>query len=297
MRTRSLFFAACVCAGLLVGRLQAQATSRCSTYATSLQSGPLTDTDAQLHAAAQIQGCARGVRSHGMQVALERHRQLAAMTDPDVELFGFATRDPAVFGTLVSIAGDPRASSSARVLSIAALLHMVDDAAHGLSFEQFTSMVEGDVCVAGGSPIQSPFVGGPLPADSTSRVYALLRPLERAARTEPMVRSAAHCALNALRHRDLGDVIAMAPLDARDFSISYVCESTYRITNRARYSYLATWRVPGRARPVVLRVTGTHGTRASVDTYFEVDPARPTQLLIEDAVIPVRPAQRKSCAP
>jgi hypothetical protein len=135
-------------------------------------------------------------------------------------------------------------------------------------------------------------MGGPLAPDSTRVVSATLVSLERSRAAPPEVRSAAHCAMNVLRMRDLGQPAHLAPFSTSDLTVTYVCGSQFRVTNRSPFSYLAAVRVPGVVRPTVLNVQGTRGETATRETLFEGGTAQSVQLVIDDVTYTVSNAHQ-----
>lgn len=273
-----------LCMGALLcvsSPLRAQQEVDCAALATTLATGALQDIRAQEHAYTNIQLCPVAARATGMSRALERRKYVASFNDLNTEVFALVTRDKPVFDALVHMSGDRSASSTARVLAIATLLAMVD-AHRGVRLEEFTKYREGQACVAVGSPVQPPTIGGPLAPDSTERVVEALRSLERSRSTEPAVRSAANCALNVIRFRELGQVAEIAPFATSDIVLRYKCRASFVVTNRSPFSYLATVRVPGGVRPEVLIIQGTRGKRASQDTMFEGASSGSVELVIDD---------------
>jgi hypothetical protein len=274
----SLFIVLLECAG---SPLLAQQRMDCSSWATTLTSGVLARADSQQRAYAGIQACPATIRGQAISRALERRKIVTSYHDLTAEAFAFATRDPAVFDMLVRMSHDPTATPTARVLAIAALLAMVDTHP-GMQLDYFVRHREGEACIAGGSPVRPPAAGGPLAPDSIHRVYATLLPLERSRSTDPEVRSAANCALNVLRQHHIGQVAEIAPFEASNLTVRYKCGSSFVVTNRAPFSYLAAVRVPGTARLKALVVRGTRGHSSSQDTMFEGGDASSVDLVVDD---------------
>lgn len=279
---------------LVVGAssLKAQGTADCASYAATLRSGALAQTDSQAGAYAGIQACAAPLRAAGIGAALDRRRSLERFDGLQAEAFAFATRDPQVFDLLTRMAGDPAVSPTSRVLAIASLLAMVDTH-NGMSFEYFIRQREGDFCVAGGSPVAHPRYGGPLPADSTRRVVAALVPLERSRSTEPSVRSAAHCAMNVLRLASLGQTAPMAPFSSTDLTVTYVCGSLFRVTNRSAFTVLGAVYASDAKRPMALNIRGTHGRVRSTETLFDGGTGTSTRLAVDDVLYTAVNTHRK----
>ena len=274
--------------------LVAQQDAECASYANALSVGALSQPDSQSRAYVGIQMCPAQIRAAGISAALDRRSALYSFDDPKTEAFAFATRDEAVFDLLARMTGDRTATPISRVLAIATLLAMVDKYP-GPALEYFVKFRDGDVCAAGGSPIARATAGGPLPPDSTRRVVATLAPLERSRSTDPAVRSAAHCALNVLRLRELRQFAQLGPLSPDDLTLAYVCGSEFRVTSRSPFKVLAAMHVPGATRPVALSIQGTRGRSASMETLINGGTAARVRLVVDDVTYTATNEHRK-CA-
>jgi hypothetical protein len=133
------------CAGI---PLAAQGNGDCASYAATLASGALAQTDSQGRAYSGIQACPAPVRSEGIGRALERRKMLTSFGDLRTEAFAFATRDQSVFDLLASMAKDRTATPTARVLAITTLLAMVDTH-QGMPLAYFVRHREGEMCGRG----------------------------------------------------------------------------------------------------------------------------------------------------
>jgi hypothetical protein len=279
------------------GTLSAQTGGTCATRAATLSSGSLTEADSQARAYAGIQTCPAAIRDQAMAHALDRRRNLASFAELGAEAFAFATRDRAVFAQLVTMSGDRTASPAARAAAVMMLLTMVDTGGGHSDLDYFVKQREGDFCIAVGSPFGRRLVGGPLDPDSTRRVVAALVPLERSSSTEPAVRSAAHCALNVLRKRELGAFAMLAPFNSGDITVTYACGTFFRVRNRSRFTYLAAIRIPGVTRPVPLFIKGTDRNATNADTYYDAGARGTVQLDIDNAAAYTAASTHQKCAP
>jgi hypothetical protein len=99
--------------------------------------------------------------------------------------------------------------------------------------------------------------------------------------------------MNVLRIRELGQPATLAPFNASDLTVAYVCGSQFRVTNRSPFTYLAAVRVPGAARPAVLNVRGTRGETTTEKTLFDGGAAASVQLVIDDVTYTVPNGHRE----
>lgn len=274
--------------------LAAQEELHCASWAATLASGSLDETRAQEIAYTRIGLCPASIRGEALSQALERRKYVTSFNDLSTEVFALASRDQPVFDALIRMSHDRTATATARVLAIATLLAMVDTH-EGARLDRFMQYREGEACPAGGSPVDVSGIGGPLAPDSTRRVIEVLRSLERSRSTDPAVRSAANCALNVLRLRDLGNVAEIAPFSASDLTFRYRCGSFFIVTNRSPFSYLATVRAPGGEHPRALTIQGTRGRRASETTMFEGVKSGSVELVVDDVTYTASSSNR-SCA-
>src|SRR5690242_8988016 len=146
-----------VAIGCLSVSVPAQQKLDCEMWASTLAAGSLARPDSQQRAYAGIQVCHPSTRGQGIRSALERRKTVTNWHDVTSEAFAFATRDPEVFDALLRMTHDRSATSSARVLAIGTLLAMVDTHS-GMQLDHFVKSREGEACVTGGSPVQSPSV-------------------------------------------------------------------------------------------------------------------------------------------
>jgi hypothetical protein len=276
------------------GALFAQASEPCHAQALILRSGAADDARSQGEAYVRVQACPAAIRGPALGQALERRKDLRDFNDERGRAFRHATRDVPVFNTLLGMATDRSASSTARVVAIVTLLAMVDTVNGHSSVESFLTYREGHYCVVAGSPLPDLLTGGPLPADSTMRVYATLLALERSRGTEATVRSAAHCALNVLRMQQRGVGATLAPFNAGDIRMSYLCDNQYRVTNRSRFSYLGAIRT-GNAPPHGINIAGTHGKTDEAETRFVAGSDGPVQIVIDNTDTYSAPNTHRSC--
>ena len=274
----SLCVVALECSGT---RLFAQEHLECTSWAATLAAGSLADTRSQERAYTRIQDCPSAIRGQAISRALERRSNVTSFNDLSTEVFALATRDEPVFRALLRMSDDRTASPTARVLAIATLLAMVDTHV-GVNLDHFTRTREGEACITGGSPVHPVSIGGPLATDSTRQVVATFLRLERSRSTDPAVRSAANCAMNVLRQRELGQVAEIAPFERSVLAVRYKCGSNFVVTNRSPFTYLAVVRIPGAPRPRVLVIQGTRGKRATRETMFEGGAAASVDLVVDD---------------
>jgi hypothetical protein len=277
--------------------LLAQSSAECTLYATTLASGGLVRADSQARAYAGIQRCPAALRGQAIAQAIARRRQVGSLADHQTELFAFASRDQPVFDQLASLSSDRSATPVARVLAIATVLRMVDAGPPGAGFEVLTRFREGGTCFISGSPISRVPAGARLSADSVQRALRTFQDLERSRSAEPSVRSAAHCAANVLRLRELGVLGVLAPLNTSDLAISHDCDNRFSIRNRSEFPYAVSIGVAGSTRRAGLLVEGTRGKKAEVVTLYDPGSGGSVEMTVDDVAKYTAANSRRSCRP
>jgi hypothetical protein len=277
--------------------LSAQSSAECARLAMTLTAGSLARPDSQARAYSDIHRCPAAVRGRALAQAFDRRRQVDGLHDPRLAVFALASRDQAVFDQLQSMSGDESAAPAARVMAIAALLAMIDKGPPGASLEALTRYREGGTCFISGSPIRRAVSGGPLPTDSVRRVFRTLQKLERSRATEPMVRSAAHCALNVVRLRELGVLGALVPFSPGDLTVSHRCGNTFIIRNRSPFPYVAAIGIVGSTRRVGITIEGTRGSKSEAETWYDAGADGSVELIIDGEARYTAANSGKSCAP
>jgi hypothetical protein len=249
----------------------------CAQAVQTLTAGSLAQVDSQSNARDIIGGCgSAGVQAYVLGMSRRRTAPLSAAL---TRYFLAPFTDTAITRTALELAPDVGAGIPVRALSLRTL-HSAFSGSY-LSYEQITSMPEGDACIFTSS---SEVVGAPLSPTEQDAVRAAVAPIERSTSEPAEVRSAASCVMNSWRRARGLPSQPIATVSPSTLQITYLCGNQFRIRSTAAHVFYVQWRL-GQGSLQLLHVDRADPAIGYADTIIDAGAVGPVQLLLDGDVI------------